>query len=196
MRSVPVGSAAACASPSKASSACCRTFRQRAWNVRPASVGWTRRVVRISSVVPTSPRHLLADDRLGDAQPLGSPGEGAGVDHRGEIGQPVQVHAWFMAKAILLSSDGIHYVYFVGLQYAFHLCHLPEIEAAREMRSSEFGIHKPQETSMFTRRAIMKTTLAAGAAAVFAPAGLGHAAAGLSWKHFPAGETASFGPRC
>lgn len=34
----------------------------------------------------------------------------------------------------------------------------------------------------------MQTTLAAGAAAVFAPAGLGHAAGGLSWKHFPAGE--------
>lgn len=45
---------------------------------------------------------------------------------------------------------------------------------------------------MFTRRAIMKTTLAAGAAAVFAPAGLGHAAAGLSWKHFPAGENGFF----
>jgi len=38
----------------------------------------------------------------------------------------------------------------------------------------------------------MKTTLAAGAAAVFAPAGLGHAAAGLSWKHFPAGENGFF----
>jgi glyoxylase-like metal-dependent hydrolase (beta-lactamase superfamily II) len=34
----------------------------------------------------------------------------------------------------------------------------------------------------------MKTTLAAGAAAVFAPAGIGHAASGLSWKHLPAGE--------
>ncbi len=45
---------------------------------------------------------------------------------------------------------------------------------------------------MFTRRAIMKTTLAAGATAVFAPAGLGHAAAGLSWKHFPAGENGFF----
>jgi glyoxylase-like metal-dependent hydrolase (beta-lactamase superfamily II) len=41
---------------------------------------------------------------------------------------------------------------------------------------------------MLTRRTIMKSTLAAGAAAVFAPAGLGHAASGLSWKHFPAGE--------
>jgi glyoxylase-like metal-dependent hydrolase (beta-lactamase superfamily II) len=41
---------------------------------------------------------------------------------------------------------------------------------------------------MFTRRNIMKATLAAGAAAVFAPAGLGHAAGGLSWKHLPAGE--------
>ena len=45
---------------------------------------------------------------------------------------------------------------------------------------------------MFTRRTIMKTTLAAGATAVFAPAGLGHAAAGLSWKHFPAGENGFF----
>ncbi|MER8382193.1 MULTISPECIES: MBL fold metallo-hydrolase [unclassified Mesorhizobium] len=45
---------------------------------------------------------------------------------------------------------------------------------------------------MFTRRSIMKTTLAAGAAAVFAPAGLGHAASGLSWKHFPAGENGFF----
>ncbi|MEP6565144.1 MAG: MBL fold metallo-hydrolase [Mesorhizobium sp.] len=45
---------------------------------------------------------------------------------------------------------------------------------------------------MFTRRTIMKTTLAAGAAAVFAPAGLGHAASGLSWKHFPAGENGFF----
>lgn len=45
---------------------------------------------------------------------------------------------------------------------------------------------------MFTRRTIMKTTLAAGAAAVFAPAGLGHAAAKLSWKHFPAGENGFF----
>lgn len=34
----------------------------------------------------------------------------------------------------------------------------------------------------------MKTTLAAGAAAVFAPAGIGRAASGLSWKHLPAGE--------
>lgn len=34
---------------------------------------------------------------------------------------------------------------------------------------------------MFTRRTIMKTTVAAGAAAVFAPAGLGHAAGSLSW---------------
>jgi glyoxylase-like metal-dependent hydrolase (beta-lactamase superfamily II) len=42
---------------------------------------------------------------------------------------------------------------------------------------------------MVTRRAIMKATLAGGAAAVFAPAGLGHAASGLSWKHLPAGET-------
>jgi len=45
---------------------------------------------------------------------------------------------------------------------------------------------------MFTRRTIMKTTLAAGAAAVFSPAGLGHAAGGLSWKHIPAGEKGFF----
>ena len=38
----------------------------------------------------------------------------------------------------------------------------------------------------------MKTTIAAGAAAVFAPAGLGHAAAALSWKHLPAGEKGFF----
>ena len=38
----------------------------------------------------------------------------------------------------------------------------------------------------------MKTTLAAGAAAVFAPAGLGHAAGGLAWKHFPAGQNGFF----
>jgi glyoxylase-like metal-dependent hydrolase (beta-lactamase superfamily II) len=45
---------------------------------------------------------------------------------------------------------------------------------------------------MFTRRTIMKTTLAAGAAAVFAPEGTGHAAGGLSWKHVPAGEKGFF----
>ncbi|KAA9384145.1 MBL fold metallo-hydrolase [Neorhizobium galegae] len=38
----------------------------------------------------------------------------------------------------------------------------------------------------------MKTTLAAGATAVFAPAGLGHAATGLAWKHFPAGQNGFF----
>jgi glyoxylase-like metal-dependent hydrolase (beta-lactamase superfamily II) len=38
----------------------------------------------------------------------------------------------------------------------------------------------------------MKTTLAAGATAVFAPAGLGHAATGLTWKHFPAGQSGFF----
>ncbi|KAB1121677.1 MBL fold metallo-hydrolase [Neorhizobium galegae] len=38
----------------------------------------------------------------------------------------------------------------------------------------------------------MKTTLAAGATAVFAPAGLGHAATGLTWKHFPAGQNGFF----
>ncbi|SFJ48465.1 Glyoxylase, beta-lactamase superfamily II [Bosea sp. OK403] len=41
---------------------------------------------------------------------------------------------------------------------------------------------------MFTRRAIMTSSIAAGTAAVFAPAGLGHAAGALSWKHFPAGQ--------
>jgi glyoxylase-like metal-dependent hydrolase (beta-lactamase superfamily II) len=45
---------------------------------------------------------------------------------------------------------------------------------------------------MFTRRTIMKTTLAAGVTAVFAPAGLGHAAGGLTWKHFPAGQNGFF----
>ncbi|WP_064693485.1 MBL fold metallo-hydrolase [Rhizobium aegyptiacum] len=45
---------------------------------------------------------------------------------------------------------------------------------------------------MFSRRQIMKTTLAAGAA-VFAPASLGHAAGSkLSWKHFPAGSNGFF----
>ncbi len=38
----------------------------------------------------------------------------------------------------------------------------------------------------------MKTTLAAGAGAVFAPAGFGHAAGGLTWKHFPAGQNGFF----
>ena len=38
----------------------------------------------------------------------------------------------------------------------------------------------------------MKTTLAAGAAAVLAPAGFGHAAGKLSWQHFPAGEKGFF----
>lgn len=45
---------------------------------------------------------------------------------------------------------------------------------------------------MFTRRTIMKTTLAAGAAAVFAPEGTGHAAGGLSWKNLPAGPKGFF----
>ncbi|MDH4413155.1 MAG: MBL fold metallo-hydrolase [Rhizobium sp.] len=45
---------------------------------------------------------------------------------------------------------------------------------------------------MFTRRTIMKTTVAAGAAAVFAPAGLGHAAESLTWQHFPAGQNGFF----
>lgn len=34
----------------------------------------------------------------------------------------------------------------------------------------------------------MKATLGGATAAVFAPAGLGHAAGGLSWKHLPAGD--------
>lgn len=38
----------------------------------------------------------------------------------------------------------------------------------------------------------MKSTLAAGAAAVFAPAGVGHAAGSLTWKHFPAGQNGFF----
>ena len=39
----------------------------------------------------------------------------------------------------------------------------------------------------------MKTTLAAGAAAVFAPAGPGNAAGSkLTWKHFPAGQNGFF----
>ncbi|MGR9075195.1 MULTISPECIES: MBL fold metallo-hydrolase [Rhizobium] len=45
---------------------------------------------------------------------------------------------------------------------------------------------------MFTRRTIMKTTLAAGVTAVLAPAGLGHAAGSLTWKHFPAGQNGFF----
>jgi glyoxylase-like metal-dependent hydrolase (beta-lactamase superfamily II) len=45
---------------------------------------------------------------------------------------------------------------------------------------------------MLTRRAVMKTTVAAGAAAVLAPMGLGHAAPSLSWKHLPAGENGFF----
>lgn len=38
----------------------------------------------------------------------------------------------------------------------------------------------------------MKTTLAAGVAAAFAPTELGRAASGLSWKHFPAGQNGFF----
>ena len=45
---------------------------------------------------------------------------------------------------------------------------------------------------MFTRRNLMTTTLAAGAVAVFAPEGTSHAAGGLSWKHFPAGQNGFF----
>ncbi|MDA9476545.1 beta-lactamase [Bradyrhizobium sp. CCBAU 65884] len=46
---------------------------------------------------------------------------------------------------------------------------------------------------MLSRRRIMKTSLAAGAAALFAAADVGHAAeAKLSWKHFPAGPNGFF----
>jgi glyoxylase-like metal-dependent hydrolase (beta-lactamase superfamily II) len=46
---------------------------------------------------------------------------------------------------------------------------------------------------MITRRDIMKTMIAAGAAAVFAPASLGNAAGSkLAWKHFPAGQNGFF----
>ncbi|WP_370677403.1 MBL fold metallo-hydrolase [Pleomorphomonas sp. PLEO] len=46
---------------------------------------------------------------------------------------------------------------------------------------------------MLSRRQIMKTTLALGAVATFAPAGLGHAAAPkLAFKHFPAGPNGFF----
>lgn len=41
---------------------------------------------------------------------------------------------------------------------------------------------------MITRRIALKAALGGGAAALLAPAGLGHAAGGLSWKHLPAGE--------
>ncbi|MDW5316844.1 MBL fold metallo-hydrolase [Rhizobium sp. PL01] len=45
---------------------------------------------------------------------------------------------------------------------------------------------------MFTRRTIMKTTLAAGLTTVFAPAGLGHASGSLTWQAFPAGQNGFF----
>jgi glyoxylase-like metal-dependent hydrolase (beta-lactamase superfamily II) len=45
---------------------------------------------------------------------------------------------------------------------------------------------------MLTRRTLMKTTLAAGAAAVFAPAEMGRAGSALTWTHFPAGEKGFF----
>ncbi|WP_170850305.1 MULTISPECIES: MBL fold metallo-hydrolase [unclassified Beijerinckia] len=46
---------------------------------------------------------------------------------------------------------------------------------------------------MYSRRDAMKTTFAVGAAAMFAPAGLSHAAGSkLSWKHFPAGPNGFF----
>ena len=45
---------------------------------------------------------------------------------------------------------------------------------------------------MFTRRSIMKSSLAAGATVAFAPIGLGHAAGNLTWTHFPAGPNGFF----
>ncbi|MGO8053306.1 MBL fold metallo-hydrolase [Rhizobium leguminosarum] len=46
---------------------------------------------------------------------------------------------------------------------------------------------------MYSRREIMKATLAAGAVAVFTPAGLGNATGSkLAWKHFPAGQNGFF----
>jgi glyoxylase-like metal-dependent hydrolase (beta-lactamase superfamily II) len=46
---------------------------------------------------------------------------------------------------------------------------------------------------MLTRRDMMQSTVAAGVAAVLAPAGLGHAAGSrLSWKHIPAGDKGFF----
>jgi glyoxylase-like metal-dependent hydrolase (beta-lactamase superfamily II) len=45
---------------------------------------------------------------------------------------------------------------------------------------------------MLTRRNLMKTTFAAGATAVFAPADIGRAAPALTWTHFPAGENGFF----
>jgi len=49
-----------------------------------------------------------------------------------------------------------------------------------------------EEIIMPTRRTIMKTSLAAGATAALATAGLGHAVGALSWTHFPAGEKGFF----
>lgn len=45
---------------------------------------------------------------------------------------------------------------------------------------------------MFTKRSILKSALSAGATTFLAPAGSGHAAGGLLWKHFPAGATGFF----
>lgn len=46
---------------------------------------------------------------------------------------------------------------------------------------------------MFTRRNLMKSSLALGAMAALSPAGVGRAAASkLSWKHFPAGQNGFF----
>ncbi|OWV85215.1 MBL fold metallo-hydrolase [Rhizobium sp. N122] len=46
---------------------------------------------------------------------------------------------------------------------------------------------------MYSRRDVMKTMLATGLVAAFAPAGLGNAAGSkLTWKHFPAGQDGFF----
>jgi glyoxylase-like metal-dependent hydrolase (beta-lactamase superfamily II) len=45
---------------------------------------------------------------------------------------------------------------------------------------------------MLTRRSLIKSTLTAAAIAAFAPASLGYAAGGLTWKHFPAGQNGFF----
>ncbi len=47
---------------------------------------------------------------------------------------------------------------------------------------------------MFTRRSIMKSSLAAGATVAFAPIGLGHAAGNLTLTHFPSGLYGTFPP--
>lgn len=45
---------------------------------------------------------------------------------------------------------------------------------------------------MLTRRTMLKSSLAASAAAVAMPTGLAHAAGGLSWRHLPAGDKGFF----